>query len=568
MTGPWFRWPAAIAVVFVLASCSEDLLEPTSTVDPTTSTTTVPSLTAESGDLVPMISHHPVEIPEGRGEPATFEFEAPDPRDHVLDVEVTMPVGTELEVEFQTPNGMTLLILDPSDTCSNSRGRLVCRLEFPALEAPTAGVWVASVNKTSIPSAEVNITIGWQPVDPSSQLAKARSQEFRRRLGRPCHLSSLEADFDGDGESDLARISAGRSNGRCPEAIDRGEWMLAVDWSQATTESWPLSKCGPVQPDGEVVSSGICHAFAAPDLNDDGRAELAVRVQDAAGSIALLQFYELTPDEPIQEPIQIAPGGPGPGEITPGQIGTFTYGSSSDYEENIRCTTDFEGRHVFLVTVAESQGDQWNVFEGTWRYDRRLGLVDFRSHRTYSISKDSPEASDLTAGDSICGAPISEGQAQVEINDFNMVLTYPGDWHLSEESLTPNLGSPREVFSLGSFPLRPGGPNCAQIPSQALHDMAATDVFVTIQERGIDAIPSGFDPRPDNFEPTPGSTDNVFHDCLEPEERDDVGAIHWIWFADQDRYFHLLVAIGRDASPEDTSALWNVLDEMQIGPWD
>lgn len=151
-----------------------------------------------------------------------------------------------------------------------------------------------------------------------------------------------------------------------------------------------------------------------------------------------------------------------------------------------------------------------------------------------------------------------------EIPESNMVLTYPAGWHMAEENLTPNLANPREVFSLGSFPLKPGGPNCAQIPSQALHDLEATDVFVTLQERGSDAFPSGFEPRPDNFGPTSGSTDNVFHDCLELEERDDVGTIHWIWFTDQDRYFHVLVALGHDAAPEDVSAVWNILDQLAI----
>lgn len=157
------------------------------------------------------------------------------------------------------------------------------------------------------------------------------------------------------------------------------------------------------------------------------------------------------------------------------------------------------------------------------------------------------------------------GQRRVELPDSNMALTYPEDWHLAKTSLTPNLGSPTEVFSIGSFPLIPGGPNCAQIPSQALHDMTATDVFVTVQERG-GADPSGFEPRPDSFGPVPGSTDNVIGLCLESDERDDVRAIHWIWFSDQDRYFHVLVAIGRDASPEDTAAVWEVLNEMDIRP--
>jgi len=155
---------------------------------------------------------------------------------------------------------------------------------------------------------------------------------------------------------------------------------------------------------------------------------------------------------------------------------------------------------------------------------------------------------------------------RIEMSDFNVTLTYPNGWYLADSSLTPNLSSPTEIFSLASFPLRPGGPNCAQIPSRALHDMDASDVFVTLQERNSGADPSGYEPRPDNFGPTPESTENVIYDCLEPEERGDVGAIHWIRFTDQDRYFYVLVALGRDADHQEVSAIWDSLDRMVILP--
>lgn len=406
----------------------------------------------------------------------------------------------------------------------------------------------------------VTLFTGGQP--RTGEGVKAELMEAIADLGGLCKKSSTMADFDGDGVTDA--VAVGFAD--CDIPTNPSDPTMVMSWSSGETETWDVEQCGVAQPEGPPRATGICEIFAAPDLNDDGRAELAVKVQHTAGSIVLLQFYALTPEEATQTPIQIAPGGPGPAEITPGQIATLTYGSSPDYEENIRCTTSPGGEPIFLVTVAESQTDRWNVFEGTWHYDGRL--MDFRSQRTYSISKDSPDFSDLIAGDDICGAPISESQVEVEINAFNVILTYPGGWHLAEESLTPNLSSPTEIFSLGSFPLRPGGPNCAQVPSQALHDMAAKDVFVTVQERGSGTDLSGFDPRPDNFGPTPGSTDNVFYDCLDPEERDDLGAIHWIWFTDQDRYFHVLIALGRDVSSEGTSAVWNVLDEMQILPWD
>ncbi len=293
---------------------------------------------------------------------------------------------------------------------------------------------------------------------------EARLVEAIADLGGLCKESSTMADFDGDGLTDA--VAVGFTD--CDAQTDPSDPTMVVSWSSGETETWDLQECGVAQPEGPPRPTGICEVFAAPDLNDDGRAELAVKVQQAAGSIVLLQFYALTPEETTQSPIQVAPGGPGPGE-TPGQIAILLHGSSPNVEENIRCTTSPGGEPIFLVTVAESQGDRWSVFEGTWHYDGRL--MDFLSQRTYSISKDSPDASDLIAGDSICGAPISESQKDAEIDGFNMVLTYPGDWYLAEQSLTPNLSSPTEVFSLGSFPLRPGGPNCAQIPSQALHDM-------------------------------------------------------------------------------------------------
>lgn len=154
----------------------------------------------------------------------------------------------------------------------------------------------------------------------------------------------------------------------------------------------------------------------------------------------------------------------------------------------------------------------------------------------------------------------------VDLVDSLMVLTYPADWHLADENLTPNLSNPREVFSVGSFTLAPGGPNCAQAPTQALQDMGKTDVFLTVQERTDASTLSGFDPWPDNFGPTPGSSENVFYDCLDPDERQDLSAIHWISFTENVRYFHALVAIGQDADPEDIAAVWKTLDRLVILP--
>lgn len=152
-----------------------------------------------------------------------------------------------------------------------------------------------------------------------------------------------------------------------------------------------------------------------------------------------------------------------------------------------------------------------------------------------------------------------------EIVGSDMVVTYPAGWYLAEEDLTPIVGNPREVFTIGSFPMRPGGPNCAQFPTQAMHDLTANDVLVTLQERR-GAHHEGFDPRPERFGPVTGSSNTTAIECLNPEERADVGTMHWIWFTEHDRYFHALVVLGREASRQDVLAAWSTLDHLVVEP--
>src|SRR4051794_26016923 len=61
-------------------------------------------------------------------------------------------------------------------------------------------------------------------------------------------------------------------------------------------------------------------------------------------------------------------------------------------------------------------------------------------------------------------------------------VTYPRDWTRAETNLTPRLASPKEILSIGTYPLRPGGSNCAQVPVNALEDLGPADAFFTIEE--------------------------------------------------------------------------------------
>lgn len=242
----------------------------------------------------------------------------------------------------------------------------------------------------------------WAAANPERQAAilAERINQVVADLGGFCQESSTHADFDGDGTTDAVAVGAFH----CGDSVESQAWTMLVAWGNGDTESWPLDSCGIVLPERRIESTGICQVMAAPDLNGDGRAELMVKVQQAAGSISLFQIYAPAPGEMDQEPVEVAPGGPGPDQITPGQIFVGTLGSSAGYEQNIQCVDDVDADTVFLMTAAESQGDEWSVFEGTWQLE--ADLVAFLTQRTYSVGKDAPEASNLIAGQEVCGLPV------------------------------------------------------------------------------------------------------------------------------------------------------------------
>jgi hypothetical protein len=61
--------------------------------------------------------------------------------------------------------------------------------------------------------------------------------------------------------------------------------------------------------------------------------------------------------------------------------------------------------------------------------------------------------------------------------------TLPAGWRPSRERLVKRLIAPREVLSVGTFPMPPGsGGNCGREPAAAIRRMGADDVLITIQE--------------------------------------------------------------------------------------
>lgn len=139
----------------------------------------------------------------------------------------------------------------------------------------------------------------------------------------------------------------------------------------------------------------------------------------------------------------------------------------------------------------------------------------------------------------------------------------PAGWQAARTSLTPSLRDPREVMSVGTFPLRYRRGMCAQFPSGTLEELGPSDAFVTIQERGLD--PSSrwpdFPPRPARFGPELGGASEVEACVKNTRFRD-----HWFGFTDGGRHFYALVVFGLQASQAVRAQAWAILDSLRVDP--
>ena len=139
----------------------------------------------------------------------------------------------------------------------------------------------------------------------------------------------------------------------------------------------------------------------------------------------------------------------------------------------------------------------------------------------------------------------------------------PPGWQRATVSLTPGLEDPREVLSVGTYPLRYRPTDCAHLPTSALEDLGPRDAFVTLQERGLDPRTGWLDfpPRPARFGPELGGPSEA-GECAAGSRFTD----YWFGFTDGDRHFHVLVAFGADAPVSVRREAWAILDDLRIDP--
>jgi hypothetical protein len=235
--------------------------------------------------------------------------------------------------------------------------------------------------------------------------------------------------------------------------------------------------------------------------------------------------------------------------------------------------TGFVTGRVTRLEVQLEDGSVHAVPVETWTNDMQVGAFIFFPPSAYLVGDVVAYDTDgrLLARAPLCGPDDGKGGCDVSPTEqvaptagmttqtsHGFTVTYPDDWMPASEILTPTLTDPREIFAIGTYPLRSGGANCAQYPVNAIEDLGPTDALIWLSERQRD---SGSAPnRPADFEawmnerPVDDSPD-----CL-GSVKDFIH--HAGEFSNAGRTFDLYVAYGTGASQATLSELWAILNSM------
>lgn len=143
------------------------------------------------------------------------------------------------------------------------------------------------------------------------------------------------------------------------------------------------------------------------------------------------------------------------------------------------------------------------------------------------------------------------------------VVDYPSRWIRANVRLTPFLSNPREVLTIATFPLRPGGPRCAQFPTRALSRLESVDVLLSIQEQfGIGSpSTSDFRPKPTHVALAMGHRTEAEQCVTRPRF-----VSHMIGFSQAGRRFLAFIAIGTGVPAAESAVALRVIDSFIASP--
>lgn len=215
------------------------------------------------------------------------------------------------------------------------------------------------------------------------------SDEIDLGLGFPvCRVTSMPLPLpDGNG---TAAVFTKMPGANCPQPDNAGYVGVGID---VDGDGRLDATYGPADcPFG-------CYAFAAPDVNADGVAEVAISAGMADG-IRIQLFAVSTGDHPSIEPIALADAGNG--FLDPGPV-EFALGGTVGWMASAQCGYTEYGKRYLRI-------DQGTLVTGKRAFDVRstLLLIDGADATVWAWDRQTLSFNDLpSSGGGLCGAPIA-----------------------------------------------------------------------------------------------------------------------------------------------------------------
>jgi hypothetical protein len=217
----------------------------------------------------------------------------------------------------------------------------------------------------------------------------------------------LHADTDGDGNLDEIAVWSPATGCDAPEVGQR--YVLHVNGNKIPVDTGSSSPLlyGIDQPMPECDQPFACLLFAAPDIDGDGRAELAVAFKQE-GSTMFLMLYRVEVDPAHNRYALVGIGVTAPGDpwkprfdLVPGPA-AFAWGGSAGERHTVSCDEQ-EGRRLLVVTTSlpsEHMPGAYDVHQTLLRPSKD-DLVVVRTNDQAMSEIQPPMPNEL------CGAPIS-----------------------------------------------------------------------------------------------------------------------------------------------------------------
>ncbi len=142
--------------------------------------------------------------------------------------------------------------------------------------------------------------------------------------------------------------------------------------------------------------------------------------------------------------------------------------------------------------------------------------------------------------------------------EHGLSISYPPGWRPATTTVAPALVDPVIPLALGTYAFPTRG--CGAVPGPALEALGPKDAFIAVYVFGGSATWGANVPtRPERFGPQLPWSDGPFK-CTE-----DVRAeIRSLTFPENGRRLDVMVAIGRDVSPEREQTVYRILDTLTV----